>query len=66
MRERLLTCWVRLTGIVRDRLEVARANPEAGFTAEKMVLIAAAVLIAIAAMAVLGPKIIAKINELDL
>ena len=55
-----------LMALIRDRLEHARKNPDAGFSAEMMVLIGALVLVAIAAMAIITAKIVEKANSINL
>lgn len=55
-----------LMAMIRDRLEHARQKPDAGFSAEMMVLIGALVLVAITVMAIITAKIVEKANSINL
>lgn len=58
--------WVAFMDVLRDRVEHAKKHPEAGMSAELMVLIAALVMVAITVMAIVTAKIVEKANSIKL
>ena len=50
---------------LRARLSVARAEPEAGYSTEAVVVIALLVMMAVTAVAIISAKVIAKANDVD-
>lgn len=59
--------YLRLAAaIVRDRLRQARLTGDAGYTTETVVVIALLVALAIAAVAIITAKVLAKANGLNL
>lgn len=51
--------------ILRDRLAVARAESEAGYSTEAVVVIALLVAMAVAAVGVITAKVLTKANGID-
>jgi len=59
--------YIRLAaGMLRDRLRRARLTGDAGYTTETVVVIALLVALAIAAVAIITAKVLAKANSLNL
>ncbi len=59
--------YIRLAGaVLRGRLAQARRDGEAGYTTETVVVIALLVALAIAAIAIITAKVLAKANSLNL
>ena len=54
-----------LTSVLLGRLAAARAEPEAGYSTEAVVVTALLVTLAIAAMAVIAAKVLAKANSIN-
>ena len=51
--------------ILRERLTVARGDPEAGYSTEAVVVTALLVTLAIAAVAIIAVKVLAKANSIS-
>ena len=59
--------YLRLAAtLLRGRLAQARRNSEAGYTTETVVVIALLVALAIAAVAIITAKVLAKANNIQL
>ena len=59
--------YIRLAAtLLRGRLAQARRNGEAGYTTETVVVIALLVALAIAAVAIITAKVLAKANSIQL
>ena len=59
--------YLRLAAtLLRGRLAQARRNGEAGYTTETVVVIALLVALAIAAVAIIAAKVLAKANSIQL
>ncbi|MFC0860944.1 hypothetical protein ACFHYQ_01410 [Sphaerimonospora cavernae] len=59
--------WLALSGLLRNRLDQLRKDPEKGaMSAEAMIIIAALVLVAITVMGIVTAKIIDKANSIKL
>jgi hypothetical protein len=59
--------YIRLAAaVLRGRLTQARRDREAGYTTETVVVIALLVALAIAAIAIITAKVLAKANSLNL
>jgi len=59
--------YLRLAAtVLRGRLTQARRNGEAGYTTETVVVIALLVALAIAAVAIITAKVLAKANSIQL
>jgi hypothetical protein len=59
--------YIRLAGaVLRARLAQARRTGDAGYTTETVVVIALLVALAIAAIAIITAKVLAKANSLNL
>ena len=50
---------------LRDRLAAARADPDAGYSTEAVVVTALLVALAIAAVAIIATKVLAKANSIS-
>ena len=62
-----LSGYIRLAAaVLRGRLAQARRDGEAGYTTETVVVIALLVALAIAAIAIITAKVLAKANSLNL
>ncbi len=57
-----LTIVIHLIRSLRERLAVARAQPEAGYSTEAVVVIALLVAVAVAAVGIIGAKVLTKAN----
>jgi hypothetical protein len=58
--------WTALTGLLANRLQRARREPEKGaMSAEAMIIIAALVLVAVTVMGIVTAKIISKANSIN-
>ncbi len=55
----------RLTTSLRSRLHEARAEPEAGYTAEAVVVIALMVALAVTAVAIIAAKVLATAHNIQ-
>lgn len=63
----VLLGYIRLAGaVLRGRLAQPRRDGEAGYTTETVVVIALLVALAIAAIAIITAKVLAKANSLNL
>ena len=62
----LLECFQSASGILRARLAASRASREGGYTTETVVVTALLVALAIAAVAIIVSKVLAKANGLNL
>jgi hypothetical protein len=51
--------------ILRERLAVARAEPDAGYSTEAVVVTALLVALAIAAITIIATKVLAKANSIS-
>jgi hypothetical protein len=60
-----LTSIQRAIRYLRDRLVIARAEPEAGYSTEAVIVIALLSAMAIAAVAIIAAKVLAKANSVD-
>ncbi|HEY3673053.1 MAG TPA: hypothetical protein VGN51_19095 [Acidimicrobiia bacterium] len=60
-----LTIIQRAIRYLRDRLAVARAETEAGYSTEAVIVIALLSAMAIAAVAIIAAKVLAKANSVD-
>lgn len=60
-----LTIVVHLIRSLRERLAVARAQPEAGYSTEAVVVIALLVAVAVAAVGIIGAKVLTKANGIN-
>ena len=60
-----LTILHQVMRFLRDRLTVARAEPEAGYSTEAVIVIALLAAMAIAAVGIIATKVIAKANSVD-
>lgn len=60
-----LTIVIHLIRSLRERLAVARAQPEAGYSTEAVVVIALLVAVAVAAVGIIGAKVLSKANGID-
>ena len=60
-----LTIVIHLIRSLRERLAVARAQPEAGYSTEAVVVIALLVAVAVAAVGIIGAKVLTKANGID-
>jgi hypothetical protein len=60
-----LTIIQRAIGYLRHRLAIARAEPEAGYSTEAVIVIALLSAMAIAAVAIIAAKVLAKANSVD-
>jgi hypothetical protein len=59
--------YLRLAAaVLRDRLAQARRNGEAGYTTDTVIVIALLVALAIAAIAIITAKVLAKTNSVNL
>jgi hypothetical protein len=54
-----------LVGMLRTRWQLLRAEPEAGYSTEAVVVIALLVVMAIAAVAIIAAKVLAKANSIS-
>ncbi len=55
----------RLTASLRSRLQDIRAEPEAGYTAEAVVVIALMVALAVTAVAIIAAKVLATAHNIQ-
>ena len=60
-----LTIIQRTIQLLRDRLAIARAEPEAGYSTEAVIVISLLAVMAIAAVAIIAAKVLAKANSVD-
>lgn len=60
-----LTIIHQVVRFLRDRLEVARAEPEAGYSTEAVIVIALLAAMAITAVGIIAAKVVAKANSVD-
>lgn len=51
--------------VLRERFTVARADPEAGYSTEAVVVTALLVTLAVAAVAIIAVKVLAKANSIS-
>ena len=60
-----LTIIHQVIRFLRDRLAVARAEPEAGYSTEAVIVIALLAAMAITAVGIIAAKVVAKANSVD-
>lgn len=60
-----LTVIRQIVRYLRDRLATARAEPEAGYSTEAVVVIALLVATAVAAVGIIASKVLAKANSIE-
>ena len=60
-----LTIIQRTIQLLRDRLAIARAESEAGYSTEAVIVISLLSVMAIAAVAIIAAKVLAKANSVD-
>lgn len=60
-----LTTIHQVIRFLRDRLAIARAEPEAGYSTEAVIVIALLAAMAIAAVGIIAAKVLAKANSVD-
>ena len=60
-----LTTIHQVIRFLRERLAIARAEPEAGYSTEAVIVIALLSAMAIVAVGIIAAKVIAKANSVD-
>ena len=60
-----LTIIQRTIQLLRHRLTIARAEPEAGYSTEAVIVIALLAAMAIAAVAIIATKVLTKANSVN-
>ena len=58
--------WVLVLTVLRARVEELRCHPEAGYTTETVLVTALLVVAALAIIAIIVAKVIAKANSINL